>query len=77
MLTIKKKPTPAVPLVAEDTRKLGDAIEQIEVAIKALNKAGLNHHAIVVLLADSTKLSKKVINKVLDGLAKLSEDYGA
>lgn len=54
---------------------LATAIVKISEAADALKKSGLNQRAVVVLLADKTKIAKGTIEDVLDGLADLRSDY--
>lgn len=54
---------------------LATAITDISSALKALQKSGLNKTGIVVLLQDKTRLPKKTILIVLDGLEALRRDY--
>ena len=56
---------------------LGQAIITISESIQKLTASGLNRKAIVVLLHDSTRIGKKDIELVLDGLACLKKDYCA
>jgi len=51
------------------------AIITIKQAVEKLFKGGLNKHAVVVLIQDRTKLSKKDIIKVLDSLLNLEKWY--
>jgi hypothetical protein len=55
--------------LAEAVRSIGDAVEKLRFG------AGLNLDAIIVLLQDHTKLPKKTIKKVLDGLNHLHDRY--
>jgi len=54
---------------------LAEAIVKISAAAEALQRSGLNEHAIVTLLAHSTKLSRRDIEAVLRGLRELKSDY--
>lgn len=67
------QPPPSIE--PDDARRLADAVRKIEKAMKALNESGLNRKAIVVLLADSTGVSRRDINAVLNGLEALGADY--
>ena len=51
------------------------AIITIKQAVEKLFKSGFNKHAVVVLIQDRTKLSKKDIIKVLDSLLNLEKWY--
>lgn len=57
-----------LPILAATIRKLSDNLEEI------LN-SGMNHKSIIVLLSDSTKLSKRTIQKVMEGIHQLRSDY--
>mgnify|MGYP000019248453 CR=1 FL=1 len=63
-------PTPPPP-----PPDLADVIRQVSEGFKRLKASGLNRRAVVVLLADSTGLGKKAVEKVLDGLDTLAKDY--
>lgn len=58
-----------------EAKKLADAVRRIGAAVKEFRTAGLKRQAIVVLLHDSTKVSKRDINAVLDGLETLEQVY--
>lgn len=44
-------------------------------SISLLYNSGLNEAAILVLIGDSSKLSKRMIKRVLDSIAQLRADY--
>ena len=69
-LIIKQSPEEEVP-----REVLALAIIKVSDAMVALQKSGLNRKAIIVLLADKTKISKGWIREVLDGLEHLKHDY--
>lgn len=54
---------------------LADAIVRISEAVTALRRSGLNERAIIVLVSDKTKISKGVVEDVLDGLDSLRAAY--
>lgn len=56
-------------------KNLVDAVVAISKAMKRLTKSGLNRKAIVVLLADDTRLPRRDINAVLDSIETLAEVY--
>lgn len=56
---------------------LASAIRKISEGFDKLKKTGLNRKAIIVLLQDHTKVPKKQITKVLDGLGDLSKKYAS
>lgn len=58
-----------------EPKDLSEAIERISGAMKTLLKSGLNRRAIVVLLHDSTRVSKRDIETVLNGLETLKKTY--
>lgn len=66
-------PTPTIDGVPKET--LERAIVKISESVQALRKSGLNERAIVTLLADSTKVSKRTIETVLEGLDGLRARY--
>ncbi len=70
----KKKPI-AEPTDDVTYKNLADAIVDISKGMKKLYKSGLNHKAIVVLIADDTKLPRRDINAVLDSMDTLAETY--
>ena len=59
----------------ESTPVLAEAIIRIGDASAALLKSGLNQRAIVALLYDTTKIPKKDIIAILDGLRQLRHWY--
>lgn len=66
---------PPPDLQPDDARRLAEAVRRIDKAVKALNEGGLNRKAIVVLLAESTGVSRRDINAVLNGLESLGSEY--
>lgn len=62
-----------VPTVTKEM--LATAICKLSDSANELLASGLNEKAILVLLADSSKMSKKSIKKVLDAMAQLRADY--
>lgn len=54
---------------------LSTAICKLSDSANELLASGINEKAILVLLADSSKMSKKSIKKVLDAMAQLRADY--
>jgi DNA polymerase III delta prime subunit len=66
---------PPLELNADDARRLADSVRKIEKAMKDINESGLNRKAIVVLLAESTGVSRRDINAVLNGLEQLGAEY--
>lgn len=65
-------PPPAAPSAERD---LSTAIRQMSDGVTRLLASGLNRRAIVTLLADSTKVGRRDIERVLDGLADLEKDF--
>lgn len=59
----------------ESTEILAEAITKISDGFTSLLASGLNKHAIVVLIQDATKLSRRDIEKVLDALPRLKGWY--
>jgi len=58
-----------------DREVLASSIRRIADAAKALQRQGMNRHAIVVLLVHSTKLPHKTVKMVLESIADLEHDY--
>lgn len=58
-----------------DGEQLAQAIRRISAATDKMLNSGLNRHAISVLLAASTGLSRKIVLRVVDGLADLAKTY--
>lgn len=54
---------------------LATAITDISNGVNALLKSGLNRQAIIVLVADKSKVSRRDIVTVLDALSSLKRDY--
>ena len=54
---------------------LAKAIRSISRSARKLTKSGLNRRAMVVLLADATKLPRRDIESVLDSLDELADRY--
>lgn len=54
---------------------LATAICKMSDATNQLLLSGLNHDAIVVLLVDKTKMSKRSVRKVIDAMGQLRADY--
>lgn len=54
---------------------LAEAIIKISTAAEILRRSGLSEKAIIVLLADKTKIAKGTIEAVLDGLTDLRREY--
>jgi ribosomal protein L7Ae-like RNA K-turn-binding protein len=72
---VAKETQPPPEISADDARRLADSVRKIEKGMKELNEAGLNRKAIVVLLAESTGVSRRDINAVLNGLETLGSEY--
>jgi len=68
---IERSKQPAPP----DPEELAEAIKRISAAVARLQKSGLNEKAIIVLLHDSSGVTKKNIKYVLDHLAYLPQVY--
>jgi len=58
-----------------EKRVLADAIVAVSKAMTDLQKSGLNREAIVVLVCNDTKLSRRDVNSVLDALRVLRSRY--
>lgn len=54
---------------------LASAIRDIGAAARKLAASGLNRKAVVVLVADASKVSRSTVGAVLDALATLERDY--
>ena len=59
----------------ETTEVLAEAIVRLGEAARKLRADGLNERAIIVLLNDYTKIGKKDIKIVLDGMRQLRAWY--
>lgn len=57
------------------SKQLSSAIIKLSDASNQILNEGLNEKALIVLLADSTKLSKRTIGKVLQGINELRAEY--
>ena len=68
-ITVKKSTPP------ESKEVLAAAIVRISDAFASLKASGLNKTAIVALLHDATKISKRDINLILDSLSRLKGWY--
>jgi hypothetical protein len=66
---------PQKELTAADASKLADAVKKLAAAAKQLSDCGLSRRALVVLLADATKVTPRDINDVLNGLDSLGDLY--
>lgn len=72
---------PGNVIITQDDEKpvpkevLADAIVRMSEAVTGLRRSGLNERAIIVLVADKTKIGKGIVEDVLDGLASLRETY--
>ncbi len=60
-----------------DPRAVARQITKMEESLQRIERGGLNRRAIVALIHDSTKLGKRHIEVVLDGLAGLRAQYVA
>ena len=69
---IKVTQDPKAPVAKE---MLATAICKMSDATNQLLLSGLNHDAIVVLLVDKTKMSKRSIRRVIDAMGQLRADY--
>ena len=67
--SIKKSEPP------ETKEILAEAIVKVSAGLAALEQSGLNRDAIVTLLRDKTKVGKRDIEAVLDGLKHLRGWY--
>ncbi len=63
-------PTPEVP-----AEIIATAIAQIAEGMKALNNSRLSRRAVVVLIHDQSKISKRQIEIVLNNLTDLEADW--
>lgn len=59
--------------ISEDT--LVEAIRKVSKAAQALADSGLNRKAIITLLHDRSKISKKNIEIILNNLEELADHY--
>ena len=69
------------PVVIENTDApvgrdmLAKTIVDISASMTRLLASGLNRRAIVILIHDESKISKRTIEYLLDSLEQLAEDY--
>lgn len=65
------------PKLAEEVQgdDLAEAIRKISDGVTRLTRSGLNREAIITLLSYETKVSRRDIDKVLDGLSDLAKKY--
>jgi 2-phospho-L-lactate guanylyltransferase (CobY/MobA/RfbA family) len=70
---VKINVVPNDPKITKDV--LATTISKLSDATSALLNSGLNEKAILTLLADSTKLSKKSIKRIIDAINQLRADY--
>lgn len=56
---------------ATEVKELAEAIKRIDRGMQLVLKSGLSRQALVVLLQASTRVGRKPIEKVLDGLKSL------
>jgi len=59
----------------EPTEILAEAVIRIGENFERLQKSGINKNAIIILIHDYTKISKRDINLVLESLAKMKGWY--
>lgn len=64
-----------VPDHIRTKKVLAKTIAEMSDALNVIQLSGLNERAIIVLLEDATKVSKRTIKKVLDGIHQLRADY--
>lgn len=60
---------------AMEQQVLTRAIADISLAMLKLTSSGLNRRAIVILVHDQSKISKRNIELVLNNLEQLAQDY--
>lgn len=77
MGSTKSEPPSSMPkeLTADDAKRLAEAVRRIDKGMKDIAASGLNRAALITLLADSTKVGKRDINDVLNGLEQLGDHY--
>ncbi|MGE5509897.1 MAG: hypothetical protein ACM31O_01445 [Bacteroidota bacterium] len=54
---------------------LAESIIKLSAGVAALTRGGLNRKAVIALLHDHTKVSKRTIEQVLDGMESLQRTY--
>ena len=74
---MKNKPLEETPEVSTEfsPSPLVENIAKVSAAVESLLASGLNQHAVVVLLADATKLPKRTIREVLEALKTMKDAY--
>lgn len=72
-----KKPSVKVAIGDPPIKKeiLAESIVRIGQEIGALNKSGLNRRAIIILLADLTRVKRDDIAAILDAIPELQARY--
>lgn len=77
VISARRKTKEAAPVEAPEfpARAIQEAVLGLSQAMKELNSTRLTENAVIVLLADSTKVSKGTIKEVLRGLKALEETY--
>lgn len=70
-----RKPATIDAGLPDDPAILAQQIRRISAGVEALTRNGLNHRAVVVLLAHSSKVPRKVVEAVLASLGTLAQDY--
>lgn len=68
-------PQPNLRDSVKGIKEIADGVVHVSKAIREMEKGSLNEKAILILLAHETKMSQKVIKKVITGLSQLEEMY--
>lgn len=66
---------PALTVSSPTEKPLTEMIRDVARCVESLLSKGFNRRAVVVLLVDETKMSKRAIERVLDGLGELERTY--
>lgn len=61
--------------VKDNTQVIADSISSLAKAVAKLLKGPLNKKALVVLLANSSKISQKQVGRVLASLEEIERDW--
>lgn len=68
-------PIEVMPKPPEDPVVLAEAIRRVSGGMKKLTRSGLNRDAVIVLLQHTTKVSRKMIERILNDLEMLERRF--
>lgn len=70
-----RKQTPKPQPEAFEAKVIADALVHVSTGMKQLQAGRLNQRALLLLLADSSKVPMRTIEKVLSSMTTLADDY--